>query len=1041
MNITEISVRRPAAITMVIAFLIGLGIFGYKNLGADLMPSMDIPVITIRTTYTGANADAIKKDIVKPIEDAVSGISGVDTMSSTAREGSGQTVIQFTTETNMNSAFLDVEKAIEKVQGKLPKDADKPVLSKVDLNAASVLTLSINGNVPYEELYNEADKIQQAMEKVQGIGNVSLQGSNPKQLSIKLDKTAVEYYGVNINSLLTKIKNDNSNIPAGQIKQEKVNETLRVIGEFTSIDDVKNITVPTANGAIVRLSDIAQITLDYPEATQLRRINSKSTIGIDLQKQSDANVVEAVNNAKQQIAKIQKQLPKGVNLVIADDTTTTITSSLSEIKHNLVEGIITTAIVLLLFLRSWRSSLVVLVAIPTSLISTFFMMYELHFTLNMMSLMGLSLCIGILVDDSIVVLENIQRHLALGKDPKIAAIDGRNEIGMAAVAITLCDVVIFIPIAFISGMVGKYFREFGLTIAVASLFSLFISFTITPMLASRLFKKKVQPKNGNALDKFKNNPVSKIFTKFSSLINRTTKVYGKFLVWSLDNRAKVLIATSIVAALSISLIKMGFISTEFMPQSDQSKFTVNLSLSPGSNLKQADEKVKLVENFLRKMPEIDSYSSTVGSNSDTASGNIIVRLKPKNKRKKTQTELANQVRIFGKKITGVNFSVSEASVVGGRGGGGGSSSRLSINVVGENLDTLKTIADKVESLLKSVPGVTDVSNSTTTNQSEIQVKINRLAASEYGVATSDIASVIRMGVQGSTTGTYTENDVDYNINVQFMDGQVKSIADIASIKVLNSSGQLIPLGQVASITQNDSPVTESRQDREDVVTLSANMQGRTLGDVNNDINAKLKALTLPEGYSIKFGGEQKQMSQAFTPLIEVLIASFVLVYMILVILYESFLTPFIRMISLPCAVIGAFGILALTGKTLNMMSMIGLIMLDGLASKNGTLLIDYTNTLMNKGLSLREALIEAGKTRLRPIIMTTATMIVGMLPAALALGDGSEMKSGMALVVIGGMITSTLLSPIILPIVYTLMDDLKHFISRKYRQILHVEEA
>lgn len=1043
MNITEISVRRPAAITMVIAFLIGLGIFGYKNLGADLMPSMDVPVITIRTTYTGANADAIKKDVVKPIEDAVSGISGVDTISSTAREGSGQTVIQFTSETNMNTAFLDVEKAVEKVQGKLPTNADKPVLSKVDLNAESVLTLSLNGNVPYEQLYSEADKVQQAMEKVPGIGNVTLQGSNPKQLSIKLDKTALEYYGVNINSLLTKIKSDNSNIPAGQIQQDKLNETLRVMGEFESIDDVKNITVPTSNGAIVRLGDIAEIKLDYPEATQLRRINSKSTIGIDLQKQSDANVVEAVNNAKQQIAKIQKQLPKGVNLVIADDTTTTITSSLSEIKHNLVEGIITTAIVLLLFLRSWRSSLVVLVAIPTSLISTFFMMYELHFTLNMMSLMGLSLCIGILVDDSIVVLENIQRHLSLGKEPKIAAIEGRNEIGMAAVAITLCDVVIFVPVAFVSGMVGKYFREFGLTIAVASLFSLFVSFTVTPMLASRLFNKKTQNSRIGLLSKYKDNPISRMFAKFSTFFNKVTKFYNKFLIWALDNRAKVLIGTSILVILSVSLVKMGIISTEFMPQTDQSRFTVSLSLNPGSTLNQTDEKVKQVENFLRKVPGIESYTSTVGSNSDTASGNIIVRLKPKNKRNKTQTQIASQVRVFGMRMTGVRFSVSESSGVPGvgRGGGGGNNSRLSINVAGDDLNTLKTIADKVESILKSVPGVTDVSNSTTTSQSEIQVKINRLAASEYGVSTSDIASVIRLAVQGSTTGTYTQNDVDYDINVQFMDGQVKSPQDIASIKILNSSGQLISLGQVASITQNDSPVTESRQDREDVVTLSANMQGRALGDINNDINAKLKSLTLPEGYSIKFGGEQKQMSQTFVPLIEVLIASFVLVYMILVVLYESFLTPFIRMISLPCAMIGAFGILALTGKTLNMMSMIGLIMLDGLASKNGTLLIDYTNTLMSRGLNLREALVEAGTTRLRPIIMTTATMIVGMLPSALALGDGSEMKSGMSWVVIGGMITSTLLSPIILPIVYTLMDDLKHFISRKYKQILHIEEA
>lgn len=1016
MKITEISVKRPAAMWMVVILLIALGVFGYKKMGANLLPSMNNPVITISTIYSGASADDIKNDIVKPIEDAVSGISGLDTINSSAKEGYGTVTVTFKSTANLDTAYLDIQKAVENASSQLPEDASKPTIFKMDTNAIPVLAISLNGNVSYDELYNESDILKQKLEKLSGVGNVSLMGSDKKQLIIKLDKTAIEYYGISTNTIMGKLKSVNLNVPAGEIKQDKLDQSVRVIGQFRSIEDVKNMLVPTSNGGTIRLGEISQIKLEAPDATSLIRFNGNKTTAVVVGKQSDANVVEVANSVKKELESIKKNIPDGIKLDIAFDTTTFITSSLKQVQHNLIEGIITTAIVLYLFFRSFRSSLVVLVAIPTSLIATFFMMYKLNFTLNMMSLMGMSLVVGTLVDDSIVVIESIQRHLGLGKNPIDAAIDGRDEVGMAAVAISLCDIVVFAPISFMSGMIGQLFREFGLTIVVATIFSLLVSFTVTPMLSSRILKRE-NKENETKKDGF--------FSKF-------LEKYKGTLMWSLENRGKVLSAVIICIVLSVALIPMGIIKSEFISTSDQSSFTIDLALTPGSTLKQTDEKITQVEKYLKDMKEVKSYFSMVGSNgsgsNDKASGEIMVNLVPKNERKKTQSELAVQVRDFGKKMTGVDFTVTESQ------SGGGSSKPVSISIKGNDQGTLEDLSKEVEKIVRTVPGVIDVSNSSNIKNSELRINIDSLAAAQYGIATSDIGASIRTALAGTKTGVYRANNEENDITLKFMDGQIRNAEDIKAIKISNQSGQQIPLNQVASVVKADSQPSLSREDKQDFVTIGANLQGRVLGEVTKEIQAKLKSLSLPTGYSINYGGTQKNMAESFSALGLALGASLALVYMILVVLYESFLTPAIRMVSLPCAIIGAFGLLAITGQTLNLMSMIGLIMLEGLSSKNGTLLIDYTNTLTKKGMSLKDALIESGITRLRPIIMTSATMIVSMLPVALSIGEGSELKQSMAIVIIGGMVASTILSPIVIPVVYTLMDDLSKSVFKKKRK-------
>ncbi|MBE6066935.1 MAG: efflux RND transporter permease subunit [Clostridium lundense] len=1013
MKITEVSVKRPAAMWMVVILLIALGAFGYKNMGANLLPSMNNPIITVSTIYSGASADDIKNDIIKPIEDAVSGISGLDTINSSAKEGYGTVTVTFKSTANLETAYLDMQKAVENASAQLPEDASKPTIFKMDTNAIPVLAISLNGNVSYDELYNESDALKQKLEKLPGVGNVSLMGSDKKQLMIKLDKTAMEYYNISANTIMGKLKSVNLNIPAGEIKQDKLDQSVRVIGQFNSIEDVKNMLVPTSNGGTVRLGEISQINLEAPDATSLIRFNGNKTTAVVVGKQSDANVVEVANAVKKELESIKKNIPDGIKVDIAFDTTTFITSSLKQVQNNLIEGIITTAIVLYLFFRSFRSSLVVLVAIPTSLIATFFMMYKFNFTLNMMSLMGMSLVVGTLVDDSIVVIESIQRHLGLGKNPMEAAIDGRDEVGMAAVAISLCDIVVFAPISLMSGMIGQLFREFGLTIVVATIFSLLVSFTVTPMLSSRILKKES-----------KENEIKKdgFYSKF-------LEKYKSTLMWSLENRGKVLSGVIICIGLSLALIPMGIIKSEFIPTTDQGSFTIALNLTPGSTLRQTDEKITEVEKYLKDMKEVKSYFSMVGSSSsgsnDKATAEIMVNLVPKNERKKTQSELAAQIRDFGKKMTGVDFTVTESQA------GGGSSKPVSINIKGNDQETLEALSKEVEKIVKTVPGVIDVSNSSSIKSTELRVNIDSLAAAQCGIAASDIGTSMRTALAGTKIGVYRANNEENDITLKFMDGQIRNAEDIKAIKISNQLGQQIPLSQVASVVKADSQPSISREDKQDIITIAANLHGRVLGEVTKDIKDKLNSLSVPTGYSINYGGTQKNMAESFSSLGLALGASLVLVYMILVVLYESFLTPAIRMISLPCAIIGAFGLLALTGQTLNLMSMIGLIMLEGLSSKNGTLLIDYTNSLTKKGMNLKDALIESGVTRLRPIIMTSATMIVSMLPVALSMGEGSEMKQGMAIVIIGGMVASTILSPIVIPVVYTLMDDLTKSLFKK----------
>lgn len=1031
MKLTELAIKRPAAMTMIIMFFIVLGLFGYSKIGSDLFPKANMPIVTIVSQYPGAGPEEMESQVTDAIEEAVASLSGLKTSRSYIYEGVSFTVLEFSMSTNADFAAMDAQKAVDKAMMQLPEDIDKPLVQKIDMNAEPILTLAVSGEKPLNEIYDIAhDTVKARLETVTGVAGISIVGGQKQQVRVQIDRTKMESYGLAANQIIQLLKAANINVPSGNIKADKIQYDVRLVGKFKTVEDIQNLPVPLATGATVPLREIAKVEQTFAEIDQYSRMNQKAAVSLIIQKQSDASIVDTVQNIGMEFADIQKALPNGVKLIVSDDQSTFIKNSLADTQGTLFEGIIMTGIVLLFFLRAWRSVVIVMLAIPTSIIATFMMMYLFGYTFNMLSLMGLSLCVGILVDDSIVVLENIHRHMQMGKNPIRAAIDGRQEIGMAAVAITLSDVVVFGPMAFMQGLVGQMFRQFGMTVVVATLFSLFISFTLTPMLAAKLYKNA--PSDG-AAGKNKNRYWESIGQKTVRLGDGVLELYRKLLTWALNHRLKLLAIILAGVIASISLIpSIGF---EFMSQTDQGKFKIDVEMPAGTALDVTDGVVRNLEKRLSQVPEVSHILSTVGTqasnlfavnSSDLAKLDVV--LKAKNERRRTVWQVADVVRGWADDYPGVKLTITEAQMAGLN----NFEAPIILEVRGNDTKILADYAKKIKKIVQDTPGTADVDMSWEENaKPEYQVVVDREKAAAVGLAAGDIAQALRGAVAGDTASQIKLNNKDVDIWVQLSDVNRRSIEDIGNITVANRLGQTYLIKQMADIVSSKGPTEIRHKNRERMVSILGNYKDVSLSALVKNFDAGIAKLDLPNGYSTGYDGMIKQMNDSNADLGTVLVLSLVLVYMILVILYESFLTPFIRMLSLPVGIIGAMLALFLTNNTLNIMSIIGIIMLDGLAAKNGTLLIDYTNTLMHQGMSLREALMEAGSKRLRPIFMTSTTMIFGMLPTALALADGAEIRKGMGIVLVGGLFTSTILTPILIPVAYTLIDDFQNWISRK----------
>ena len=1011
MNITRFSIQRPVGISMIVAFFVVLGLYSFYRIGVELLPNVNTPYVTVRVKYPGASAESVEQEIVRPVEDALSSVSNVKKITSTASYEQARIGLELDFEADADLASIEATKKVEAIKNRLPEEADSPVVIKRDLNAKPIVELAVLSPYGLSDTYVQTENVfQEVLQQAGGVSEVELHGGRDKEVAVEADRDKLAAYGLSLDKIASAIKKENQLLPSGSVYTESTQSDVRLIAQYRSVAEIEQVQVEGAGGRKVPLTSVATVREQSARSSRYGRLNGQDAINVLVYKNSDANVVETAKNIGDRLDRLRHDYPDYEFVLVSSDADY-VETSLHNTVMTLVEGLITTGLVLFFFLRGWRSTAAVMIAIPTSLIATFFVMYVFGFTFNMMSLMGMTLCIGILVDDAIVVLENIIRHLGLGEAPAEAAEKGRMEIGMAAVAITLCDAAVFMPIAFMEGMTGQYFRQFGLTIVFAGAFSLFVSFTLTPMLASRLYRQglKVEAK-----------PVWQLVERIE---RRAEERYEVLLRWSLANQKQLLLGILGVFAAVIALVPLGLVGSEFMPRTDESGFVVSIQAPVGSSAEETDRVARMLEGKLATLPEVKYYMTHAGG-STAYEGRIRVQLLETSQRSRSVWQVADEVRSFASGIheADVRVAESQTNVAGTSGNGprnGGGALQLEIR--SHHSDGLDEATEKAIKALEAIPGVTDVNSTYQEGMPELQLRVNREKLKTYGTSLGEVETAFESAISGLSAGELKNDrqnggrDTDIKVRFQGADGYKAS--DVARIPII-SSGRLIYLGDVAEIRSGRGPVSIRRVDKQRASAIGANLSGRPIGEVMKDAREALNQADLGEGVTYRFRGQATRMDEAFGELLSALLLALVLIYMLLAVLYESVITPFIRMFSLPLGLIGSILLLLITHNTLNLYSLIGILVMDGIVAKNGTLLIDYALTLMDRGRTALEAVMEAGKVRLRPIMMTTITMMAGMLPTALSLTAGSETRSSMAWVIIGGLLTSTVFTLLVIPIIF-----------------------
>lgn len=1019
-NMTRYAVTHPIGIVMIVLFFVTLGLYSYYRIGVELYPKINTPYVVVSVSYSGADAESVEQQITKPVEDALSSVSNVKHITSKSKTGRSQVTLELNFDADVDAAAVDASQKVNAIRKSLPDDADDPVVEKRDMDAAPIIDLALVSSHPLDEMYSLADNtLTNDFTKADGVLDVELSGGRDKEIAVKVDRDRLSYYGISMNDIISALKRENKLAPSGSSYTDRRQTQIRLDGQYASVADIKQIHLTAANGESVPITALGDVVREDKKVSRYARINGQDGIGISIYKNSNANLVSTADNVMQVLDQLRAEYPD-YRFIVVNDSADYVRTALHNTLGTLIEGLFTTGLVLFLFLRGWRSAAAVMIAIPTSLIASFFAMYMAGFTFNMMSLMGMTLCIGILVDDSIVVLENIHRHLAMGENPVEAAVNGRMEIGMAAIAITLCDMVVYLPIAFMTSMTGQFFRQFGLTIVFASLFSLFVSFTLTPMLASRFFRNGLPQSH------------SRLFAAMDRVEDGVQRFYGEALHWSFSNKKKLFAGVALSLAIFTAMIPLGIIGREYMPRTDESGFNVQIKLPTDASVERTDKVTSQLEDYLSKVPEVTNYMAMVGGGNGVNSGRIRVSLENRQDQSRSIWAVTDEMRAWiAKNIKDGDVRIKEdqASVSGTSGGGlgqGGGAFRLELR--GNNMEDLIKASEMAQDLIKNGNyGVTDVSSTYQEGLPELSIIPDREKMKFYGVTVGSLYDTLSSAISGSSGGVLP-NDVknngnDTDINVYFRGGESYKKSDLAAVPMETKNG-IVHISDVATIKDDVGPITINRTDKQRSIIIGGNPGSWPLSQVISEVTNDLNQAGLPKSVSFRFSGQADSMNESFTELLAALLMGMVLVYMILSVLYESVKTSFIRMFSLPFGLIGSLFFLFLMNDSLNIYSMIGIIVMDGVVAKNGTLLLDYTLTLMHRdGMKPKEAVIEAGKTRLRPILMTTFTMIVGMIPTALAVTAGSETRSSMAWVIIGGLLTSTVFTLLVLPMIFLFFEE------------------
>ncbi|MEO8233354.1 MAG: efflux RND transporter permease subunit [Ignavibacteriota bacterium] len=1017
MKLADVSIRRPVFATMMIMSLIVLGLFSYLKLNVDLYPDVDIPVVVITTILPGAGPEQIETDVTKIIEDAVNPVEGVDYIQSTSQENVSIVVIAFKLEINGKGAAQDVREKISAIRANLPTDIEDPIIQRYDPASLPIMALTVSGNMSEKDITTfTKDVVKQRLENIPGVGAVNLIGGAEKEIQIEVDAAKLRAYNISIQDVIMSVGGQNVEIPGGNVTEGSRQLLVRTMGKYQNVEDFNKVIVATPMGRPVYLSDVAKVSDGVKEQESLTRVNGKIAVGLNIIKQSGSNTVEVAHGVVEQIDRLKKEIPEGVSINLAQNNSTFIENSVNDVLFDILYGGLLAVIVIYLFLANFRATIISGLALPASIIASFIIMFALGFTLNMMSLLALSLAVGLLIDDAIVVIENIYRHMAQGETPMEAAKSASEEIGLAVMATTFTIVAVFVPVAFMPGIVGRFFFEFGITISAAVLVSLFVAFTLTPMLSSKWLRREDEELSA------KGNILNKSLYYFNHFFEKMSVKYERSLLWSLTHRKTIVAIATVIFIISFLLMRM--LGSEFFPQSDRSEFNVVINTPPGSSLEQTSKICEEVEADLRSKPEVVTVLTNIGAGNDPVTkANIYVKLVPTRERKISDKLIMDEIRQQAKNIAGASLSFQIQGV------GGGGEKPITLSIRGTDLKKLEEIAAKVEAIVKSTPGAVDVENSLELSKPELRINIDREKASDLGISPFLVASTVRAMIDGNVATQFKEGDEQIDVRVRLKKSDRKNLNDITlltvkSTKKINGQDFLVPITDIATITQDAGPSKINRYARHKEIRVDANNYKMFTGVVLADILGETAKLNLPSGYSIGVVGQGDMQAKAFFNIFLALMLAIVFVYIVLAAQFDSFIHPFSIMIALPMSIIGAVIMLLIFKSSLSVMSFIGIIMLMGLVTKNGILLVDYTNVLRERGLSRLDALIKAGPTRLRPILMTTFAMIFGMLPVALALGEGAEFRAPMGQAVIGGLITSTLLTLFIVPVVYSILDDI-----------------
>ncbi|HWR42879.1 efflux RND transporter permease subunit [Sporomusa sp.] len=1017
MNAIATFIRRPVFTVMLVMLLVVFGLKAYPSLGIDLNPDVDFPIVTVSVSYSGASPEEVESLITKPIEDAVSSLSGIKNLSSVTREGVSQVVIEFEFGTNPKLAANEVREKVATVRKRLPDQIDEPVIQRFDIGAQAVVFMSLSSDTksPGEIRKLAVDVVKDELQRIDGVADVSVYGAAGREIQIQLDHKKLEAYKITMPQVLDAVNSQNLNAPGGHVIEKGMDLTVRTLGKYKSIDDIKNIIVANQDGRLIKLNDVAEVVDGWEEVRTIARANGEPSVLVSVQKQSGTNTVDVATKVKKAINNLQTTLPSDIKVQITRDSSTYINDSVHDVMMSLVFGGLLAVVITFLFLQNIRATIIGAIAIPTSVVATFFMMKTMGFTLNNMSLMGLSLAVGILIDDAIVVIENIYRHMEQGKPALVAARDGTSEIALPVMATTLSILAVFVPVGSMTGIIGQFFKQFGLTVAFAVAFSLFVAFTLTPTLSAYWLKSG----HGIGASSGPGRWLEAGLTRFEQAFQALQAWYRKTLTWALE-RPKKLVALAVLS-LFINGLLLPFLGTEFQPTYDSGEFSVVLSAPPGTSLDKMKELTIPIEQDVLGIAELESSYITIGSGNQTNKATIGVRLKPASERKRSMNKIMDELRLKVQTVGNLKIAVQT-----GQGVGRGDSRPVQVALRGPDLNVLMQNAQVLVEKIKSIPGTTDVDISTEQSVPEVEVQLNPTRVSDAGLDAATVANTVQMAFMGSTTrNRYNAGDSDYNIRVQVAAEGRMSMDDVANLRIAGKTGSFVRLGEIADIKLSAGPNEINREARQRQVVVYSNAIGVSAGDVINKVTELMPSLNLPIGYSYKFVGSAQTMQDSFKEIGSALLLAIALIYMVLAAEFESFIHPLTIMLSLPFSFIGAILGLLIAGQTLNIMSLIGVIMLMGLVTKNAILLVDYTNTLREQGLGITEALIEAGSVRLRPILMTTAAMIFGMMPIALGIGAGAELRQSMGVVLVGGLITSTILTLVIVPLVYLLIDRMK----------------